>query len=118
MSYDIRLKDATTGKTLCADEIHGVNGGTMVMGGTSELWLNVTYNYGRIFYRLMGEKGIRTIYGMTGAESVPVLEAAIAQLGDDVHADYWAATEGNAKAALNGLLVFARLQPEGVWDGD
>ena len=32
--------------------------------------------------------------------------------------DYWKATEGNAKRALYGLLTFARLRPDGIWDGD
>ena len=65
-----------------------------------------------------GEKGIRTIYGMTGEESIPVLAAAVAQLGGDVHPDYWEPTEGNARNALLDLLALARLRPEGVWDGD
>lgn len=44
---------------------------------------------------------------------------AIAALGDDVDdSDYWHATEGNAKRALYGLLAFAKMRPDGVWDGD
>ena len=47
------------------------------------------------------------------------LEKAIAALGDDVDdSDYWNATEGNAKRALYGLLAFAKMRPDGVWDGD
>ena len=63
-------------------------------------------------------KGIRTIYGLTGAESLPVLDAAIAQLGDDVDADYWAPTEGNAKRALLKLRALATMRPDGIWSGD
>lgn len=118
MSYDIYLNDPVTGARLEADATHQISGGTYAMGGTTEMWLNVTYNYGQIYYRTMGDKGIRTIYGMTGAESIPVLKAAIDQLGDDVHPDYWKATEGNAKKALHGLLAFAQLRPDGVWEGD
>ena len=51
----------------------------------------------------------------TGAESIPLLEKAIANLGDDVHPDYWEPTEGNAKRALFKLLALARLRPDGVW---
>lgn len=55
----------------------------------------------------------------TGAESIPMLEKAISALGDDVDDnDYWNATEGNAKRALYGLLAFAKMRPDGVWDGD
>jgi hypothetical protein len=55
---------------------------------------------------------------MTGAESIPVLKAAMDKLGDDVDPDYWTPTEGNAKRALAGLLALAQLRPDGVWDGD
>lgn len=83
----------------------------------TELWLNVTYNYARHYYCL-GERGIREIYGKTGAESIPMLKAAALRLGDDVSDDYWEATEGNAKRALLQLLAMARMRPDGVWDGD
>lgn len=85
------------------------------------LWLNVTYNYGHFYYQpeVFGENGIRSIYGKTGAESIPMLEKAISALGDDVDdSDYWHATEGNAKRALYGLLAFAKMRPDGVWEGD
>lgn len=44
-----------------------------------ELWLNITYNYYSVFCRseVFGEGGIRSIYGLTGAESVPLLKKAI-----------------------------------------
>lgn len=64
------------------------------------------------------DEGIRTIYGMTGAESIPVLEAAAAKLSDEVSDDYWEATEGNAKRPLLQLAAMARIRPDGVWDGD
>ena len=118
MSYDIRLKEPVGGNTIEFKFKHQITGGIYAIGGTSEAWLNITYNYADHFYRVFGDKGIRTIYGMTGAESIPVLEKAIAQLGDDVDDDYWKSTEGNAKAALHGLLAFAQMRPDGVWDGD
>jgi hypothetical protein len=55
---------------------------------------------------------------MTGADSIPILEKAIAQLGDDVDEDYWEPTEGNAKRALSQLLALAKMRPDGVWTGD
>jgi hypothetical protein len=118
MSYDIYLNDPVTGKTLQADEPHQMKGGTHAMGGTVEMWLNVTYNYCKHFRRVMGEKGIRTIYGKTGAESIPVLKAAIASLGRDVGDDYWESTEGNARRSLTHLLAMSQMRPDGVWDGD
>ena len=120
MSYDIYLCDHVTHKPLKADSTHFIAGGMRAMGGTKELWLNVTYNYGHFYYRpeVFGEGGIRSIYGLSGAESVPVLKHAIDQLGDDVHPDYWNPTEGNAKRALAQLLALAQMRPDGVWNGD
>lgn len=120
MSYDISLCDPVTKAPIELEAPHMIRGGTYAIGGTTELWLNVTYNYSRYYYRpdVFGEKGIRTIYGLTGAESIPVLKKAIAALGDDVSPDYWEPTEGNAKRALTQLLSFAQMRPDGVWDGD
>ena len=78
----------------------------------------MTYNYAQHFCRVLGRRGIRAIYGMTGGESIPVLRKAIAALADDVDKDYWAPTEGNAKQALLQLKALAHLRPEGVWAGD
>ena len=72
MSYDIRLCDPVTGDVINLDHPHLMRGGTYAMAGTTELWLNVTYNYSKHYYRsdVFGEKGIRSIYGLTGAESI------------------------------------------------
>lgn len=51
MSYDISLCDPVTHETLKADSTHFIAGGMRAMGGTKELWLNVTYNYGHFYYR-------------------------------------------------------------------
>lgn len=118
MSYDICLKDPVTKETILFDDAHQIRGGTYQMGGCHEAWLNITYNYGRFYYDIFGEKGIRTIYGISGADSIPILEHAITKLKDDVDIDYWEPTEGNAKQALYGLLALAKLRPDGIWDGD
>lgn len=119
MSYDIRLIHPITLKPLHSEQPHQLKGGTYALGGTTELWLNVTYNYFKHFLKAIDpEEGIRKLYGMTGAESIPILKAAIAQLGDDVDEDYWKSTEGNAKQALLKLLAMAQMRPDGVWDGD
>jgi hypothetical protein len=118
MSYDIQLIDPITKKTLHSQVPHDRRGGTYEMGGTTMLWLNITYNYSKHFYRVFGDDGIRTIYGMTGSASIPVIMAAIAQLDDNISDDYWVATEGNAKRALLNLLDLALMGPDGVWSGD
>lgn len=118
MSYDIYLLEPVTKERIVFDRPHEIKGGTYQMGGCWDAWINITWNYAGHYYRLMGEKGIRTIYGMTGAESMPLLKKTIEQLGDDVDKDYWQPTEGNAKRALYGLLAFAQIRPDGIWDGD
>lgn len=119
MSYDIDLVDPVTKDCLMLDTPHQMKGGTHCLGGSPEASLNVTDNYAKHYYRVFdGDKGIHTIYDMTGAESIPILEAAIAKLGDDVSENYWDATEGNAKRALCQLLALAKLRPDGIWQGD
>ena len=78
MGYDISLCDPVTHETLKADSVHFIAGGVRIVGGTEKLMCYVTWNY-RKFYRrndVLGKKGIRSIYGKTGAESIPMLEKA------------------------------------------
>ncbi len=136
MSYDISLRDPVTGQTLQLDAPHHMRGGTYQVGGTTDAHLNVTWNYATHYYRVFTPAplrpgvdqyhakdggtvgGIRSIYGLTGAESIPVLQHAIDQLGDDTHPYYWEPTEGNAKRSLKQLLALAQMRPDGVWNGD
>lgn len=118
MSYDIDLCDPITKEVLQLESPHQMKGGTYAIGGTCDCSLNITYNYAKHYCKVLGEKGIRIIYGMTGAESIPVLNSAIEQLKDDVAEDYWEATEGNAKASLLQLVALANMRPDGVWNGD
>ena len=124
MSYDIVIK-TKTGETLQLPTKHGLAGGTYAIGGTDKARLNVTYNYTRIFIRVLGKNGIRSLYGLTPKESIPVLEAAIAKLGDaKPNPDYWKSCPGNAKKALLDLKCLAELailyfpKEELKWDGD
>lgn len=118
MSYDIELLDPNTKETILLKTSHNLKGGTYNPYGTNEAWLNITYNYGNIFKKVLGENGIRTIYGMSASESIPLLEKAIKELNDDISKDYWKATEGNAQKALIDLLYFAKCRPDGIWSGD
>jgi hypothetical protein len=117
VSYSIELVDPLTSKVLELDAPHQMKGGTYQVGGTNQCYLNVTYNYSP-HYKHFGPKGIRTLYDMTGAESIPVIKQVMEKLGDDVDFDYWKPTEGNAKRALTHLLALAQLRPDGVWTGD
>lgn len=118
MSYDISLCDPVTKETLRLDHKHQIRGGTYCVGGTEELQFNITYNYAQIFQRVLGKNAIRSIYGMTGSDSIKVLKEAIEKLKDDVDENYWNPTEGNAKEALKNLVLLAEMRPDGVWKGD
>ena len=116
MSYDIELVDQN-GDVIVFDEPHGLTGGTYALGD-QRARLNVTYNYSRFFVDLFGEDGIRALYGKKAGETIPLLEDAIARLEGEPSDNYWDACPGNARRALEDLLVLARLAPEGIWRGD
>jgi hypothetical protein len=115
MGYDLRLCDPTSGATLEVEQPHPYRGGTYADGGTTECWLSVTYNYVAIFRRVLGDHGIEVLYGLSGGDSIPLLEQAISQLQGEPDENYWRATDGNARRALEDLLALARLRPGGVW---
>lgn len=135
MSYDISLVDPVTKETLIMDSPHQMRGGTYAIGGTDEMWLNVTYNYGRWYRKdyAFGENGIRSINGLSGAESIPVLKKAITGLEESKEelpeeevnqcleqgvSGYWMPTRENAIRPLYQLLVMAQMRPDGVWESD
>ena len=140
MSYDIELCDPVTKETLHAKFKHEMTGGTYAIGGTDELWLNITWNYAEWYYKpgvfaatKEESKGIRTIYGMSGAESICVLQNAINALQsmtEDIDEDsrrrceeqgvtgYWMPTRSNAIKPLYQLLAMAMMRPDGIWEGD
>lgn len=153
MSYDISLRDPVTKETIEFDSPHHMRGGTYALGGTAMAWLNVTYNYAPWYYKdgvfpNRGEitfeysdggthtencEGIRSIYGLTGAESISVLTHAINMLEDmdeDISEEekkeyeehgasgYWMPTRENAIKPLYQLLAMAKMRPDGIWEGD
>ena len=119
MSYDLSLVDSITKNTLEVDKKHHIKGGTYQVNGSCELHINVTYNYSvHLEKAFNNDKGIRSIYGKSGAESIPFIKEAISKLGDDVTDNYWDSTEGNTKEALLNILLLAKMAPNGEWSGD
>lgn len=140
MSYDIYLRDRVTKETVNFDTPHQMAGGTYAVGGTTEAWLNVTYNYAQWYYKdgvfpNNGEdnSGIRSIYGLSGADSIPILEHAIKTLEsmtedltekeiqeykDGGAGGYWTPTRANAIRPLYQLLAMAKMRPDAEWSGD
>jgi len=119
MSYDIRMIDPVTKKTLYFSENHNFEGGTYIEGGTREAWVNITYNYSRFYRQHIDEKqGIRFIYGKKGREVIDILEKAVKELGIEKTKNYWDSSPGNAGAALLALIAFCNAFPFGVFEGD
>ena len=90
MSYDIYLKDPLSKET-AEVPAHLMIGGTykadyhpdtktFTPALNTEAHLNITYNYSSYYYEVYAEGGIRTIYGMMGVDSIPILENMIATL--------------------------------------
>ena len=80
MSYDISLNDPVTGEVLQIDP-HIMTGaiypaeyvnGQWVPMPCSDAELTVTYNYSKYYYEAV-EDGIRAINGMSGADSIQLL---------------------------------------------
>lgn len=123
MSYDIYLRDPVSKEVIELQEPHHIQGGTYQLGGSKELWLNITYNYSK-FYHLHNEEDIRIIYGKTGQESIKILEEMAKKIYDvygpdpETSKDYWEPLPGNAVRPLLQLIIFATMRPDGVWDGD
>lgn len=139
MSYDVELVDAKTKETLKLDEPHCFAGSCYVVGGTKECGLSITFNYSRWYYKPQvfpdkedgTSKGIFAIDGLSGSDSIPILENAIKALvsmTEDLSLDeinnykqkgvngYWMPTRENAIIPLIELLTFAKLRPNGIWE--
>lgn len=127
MSYDIYLKEPVTGEVARVPGHLMIGGtykadyhpetGTFTPALNTEAHLNVTYNYGQ-YYRDVYEKGIRQIYGMSGVDSIPVLEHMILAITNKYKkSDGWINTKrtrvicydekGNE---LKNILVFLKQQ--------
>ena len=104
MSHDLRIHDHRTDEQKHFEEPLDLRGGTYAVGGTTEAWLNVTYNYGTHYHTLWGH-GLGAFDGKTVEEVRPLAEEAVAALGTERHSDYWKPTKGNAGAAMADLLT-------------
>jgi hypothetical protein len=114
MSYWVSLNDAE-GRH-CVVDSH-VEGGTHVLGGTTEADLNITYNYGAFFRtHLDKENGLRALHGQKAGDWIEPLAVAVKALGTEAADIYWAATPGNAGRALSVLLKWAQQHPDATWE--
>jgi len=110
MSYDVSLVGAGPVERF-------MKGGTYALGGSTDAYLNITYNYSEC-YSLCGFS-LRDLHGKKAIDTIEDLENAVEFLGTKKYAiDYWAPTPGNAGHALSVLLKWARQYPDGIWQVD
>lgn len=118
MSYDVAFRQQ--GRVVRLDRPHTIKGGTYALGGTPLAEFNITWNYHKHFRVVLGGEGLRSLYGRTAGDLLPVLAQAVKDLGGAEPDDnYWAPTQGNAAAALADLAALAALCPaDAVLTGD
>ena len=73
----------------------------------------ITFNYSRL-YDLAGFY-MRDMSGKKASETVESLQEAVKKLGTDRDKNYWKDTPGNAGAALETLLRWAKQHPDAEW---
>lgn len=105
MSYYVCLKKH--GETVQVKK--HADGGTYVVGGTTDAELNVTYNYSRHFRVL-------DLDGVTAYDTIPLLKILVEKFGTERDDDYWKPTEGNVGYMLSILLKWASKYPDAVWE--
>lgn len=102
MSYDIRLLDPVTKEAILFDDLLLVKKGTYCFGASSA--------YVNIPESIMDYPWIYYLNGLTGANSIQILEAEMDQLEDGKSID------DNVKWYLLQLLVIAKMRPDGIWE--
>lgn len=107
MGWWVYLKDKETGETVEVDR--HAEGGTCVIGGTTEAEIKITYNYYKFF-------DFSALDGMTGRQSIPPLGEAVSHLGTERDDNYWKKTPGNCGYMCSILLAWAEQHPEAVWE--
>lgn len=112
MSYGVYFTDPVSREVIELKDVHYMRGGTYAVGGTKDLYLNITYNYARNYAK--HDFSIRDLNEKTAFEAITELERVIQLLGDDVTDNYWDATDGNAKRALISLLTMAKIRPDAI----
>lgn len=114
MSWDVALVGDNGVVRVAAHE----EGGTYVLGGNDRAELNVTYNYGPVYRRVLGHNLIDWLDGERAGDTIDTLKRVVVELGVEPDDDYWAATDGNAGRAAEILRRWAEQHPDAKWDAD
>lgn len=116
MGYDLSLVDQDGNVVQVSRHEEG---GTYLIGGTTDASISITYNYATFFRNALDEElGIRYLYDRPAGECIERLESAIDVLGTEQDEDYWAKTQGNAGHILKILALWAEQHPNAEYIGD
>lgn len=86
MGYSLWLEDKETEQMCRRKEPEVDLGNVLCIGGSDLMEFNITYNYKPYYHNTKGfeKDGIRTIYGLTGKESLPLLK----RLAEDIENNF------------------------------
>ncbi len=87
-----------------------------MIGGTTDAWLNVTYNYSKHIWKYFPKKGLKQLNGKKAQDIEETLRKAVKELGTERVDDYWEPSEGNVGYALSILLSWCAIHPEGIFE--
>lgn len=115
MSHWVSLLDPVTGTKVLVPRHR--EGATYALTGLPYASMDIPYNYDRIYTRLWEGKNLPDkVHGKRAEEMIPLLEAAVMELGVMQSPDYWKPTPGNAGHALSVLLAWAYQHPLAVFE--
>lgn len=105
MGYGLRLIDKN-GNTCQSKADRYIFGNTICLNGSKDLEFNITYNYSPYYYEVEGfeKDGIRKIYGLTGKQSIPLLQKIISSIHNKyVKNGKWITTKRTKKIPYNSI---------------
>lgn len=110
------------------------------LGDATEASMELTYNYAQVLWPALNRayaklpesvkretgitaeelqaKGIRAIYGHTGAQVLPILESVAITLGTKRGPDYYKPLPGNVGFCMWCLAEWCKEYPDAVFEGD
>ena len=84
--------------------------------GTANADISVTYNYNKIYRKVLNKNLGDVLYGKQAKYTMPDLIALVRACGIETTDNYWDATPGNAGSVAALLLNWAILHPDAAWD--
>ncbi len=113
MGWDISLINPDGGHPVVA--LHHA-GSIITVGGSTSAWMNLTYNYSPFYYKLFPEDmDLKWIRAKKAGDTIEVMRAVLAKLGEETSDSDWDPTSGNAGHALKTLKAWHEQHPDGLW---